>query len=80
MCVAWGTAIGYSHPNTLTDKSTMIKKGHRGDATVLQPTIMFCVPLILDRCSTKHQALCILHPAPFTMHFQDLQGRDGEYP
>jgi len=49
MCVAWGTAIGYSHPNTLTDKSTMIKKGHRGDATVLQPTIMFCVPLILDR-------------------------------
>lgn len=49
MCVAWGTAIGYSHPNTLTDKSTMVKRGHKGDASVLQPSIMFCVPLILDR-------------------------------
>ena len=49
MCVAWGCTIGYSHPNTLTDKSTMIKKGQKGDASVLQPTIMFCVPLILDR-------------------------------
>jgi len=41
--------IGYSHPNTLTDKSTMVKRGHKGDASVLQPSIMFCVPLILDR-------------------------------
>ena len=49
MCVVWGCTIGYSHPNTLTDKSTMVKKGHKGDASVLQPTIMFCVPLILDR-------------------------------
>ena len=49
MCVAWGCTIGYSHPNTLTDKSTMVKKGQKGDASVLQPTIMFCVPLILDR-------------------------------
>merc|ERR1712192_23175 len=30
-------------------KSTMVKKGQKGDASVLQPTIMFCVPLILDR-------------------------------
>jgi len=49
MSVVWGTAIGYSHPNTLTDKSTMVKRGHKGDASILQPTIMFCVPLILDR-------------------------------
>ena len=49
MMVVWGITIGYSGPNTLTDKSTMIKSGHKGDATVLQPTIMFCVPLILDR-------------------------------
>jgi len=48
MCV-FGVAIGYSNPNTLTDKSTMIKKGAQGDATVLQPTFMACVPLILDR-------------------------------
>ena len=27
----------------------MVKRGAQGDATVLQPTIMFCVPLILDR-------------------------------
>jgi len=49
MSVVWGVGIGYSHPNTLTDKSTMVKKGHKGDASILQPTIMFCVPLILDR-------------------------------
>ena len=49
MMVVWGITIGYSGPNTLTDKSTMIKRGQKGDATVLRPTIMFCVPLILDR-------------------------------
>jgi len=49
MMIVWGVAIGYSHPNTLTDKSTMVKRGEKGDASVLQPTIMFCVPLILDR-------------------------------
>ena len=38
-----------SGPNTLTDKSTMIKRGGAGDATLLRPTVMFCVPLILDR-------------------------------
>jgi long-chain acyl-CoA synthetase len=27
----------------------MVKRGAKGDATVLQPTIMVCVPLILDR-------------------------------
>lgn len=48
MCV-FGVAIGYSNPNTLTDKSTMIKKGEKGDASTLQPTFMACVPLILDR-------------------------------
>ena len=41
--------IGYSSPNTLTDKSTMIQKGALGDSTVLKPTFMACVPLILDR-------------------------------
>lgn len=49
MMVVWGINIGYSGPNTLTDKSTMIKRGQKGDATVLKPTVMFCVPLILDR-------------------------------
>merc|ERR1719420_2897531 len=27
----------------------MVKRGQKGDASVLRPTIMFCVPLILDR-------------------------------
>ncbi|XP_023342990.1 long-chain-fatty-acid--CoA ligase 4 [Eurytemora carolleeae] len=49
MMVVFGVAIGYSSPNTLTDKSTMIKKGAKGDTTVLKPTFMACVPLILDR-------------------------------
>ena len=49
MMSVFGVAIGYSSPNTLTDKSTMIKKGGKGDASVLKPTFMACVPLILDR-------------------------------
>jgi long-chain acyl-CoA synthetase len=49
MMSVFGVAIGYSSPNTLTDKSTMIKRGCKGDASVLQPTFMACVPLILDR-------------------------------
>jgi len=49
MMIVFGVAIGYSHPNTLTDKSTMIKRGGRGDASILRPTFMCCVPLILDR-------------------------------
>ena len=30
-------------------QSTMVKRGQRGDAVLLRPTVMFCVPLILDR-------------------------------
>ena len=44
-----GVPIGYSSPNTMTDMSTAIKRGQRGDATLLRPTIMCTVPLILDR-------------------------------
>ena len=44
-----GVPIGYSSPNTLTDKSTKIMKGCQGDCSVLKPTLMCAVPLILDR-------------------------------
>lgn len=44
-----GIKLGYSTPNTLTDKGTMIKSGAKGDATLLRPTVMCAVPLILDR-------------------------------
>lgn len=44
-----GVKVGYSSPNTMTDMSTKVKRGHKGDAAVLKPTLMCCVPLILDR-------------------------------
>ena len=33
----------------MMDSSSMIKKGFKGDATLLRPTFMAGVPLILDR-------------------------------
>lgn len=44
-----GVPIGYSSPITMTDKSTGIKKGNQGDASILKPTVMAAVPLVLDR-------------------------------
>ncbi len=44
-----GVRIGYATANTLLDTSSMIKKGSMGDATLLRPTYMASVPLILDR-------------------------------
>ena len=49
MCFLSGVPIGYSSPFTLTNNSSMIKRGAKGDAAVLRPTIMAAVPLILDR-------------------------------
>ncbi|UJR20379.1 hypothetical protein I4U23_023510 [Adineta vaga] len=44
-----GIKMGYSSPQTLTDQSTAIKRGQKGDLQVLRPHIMCCVPTILDR-------------------------------
>ncbi|KAL4219831.1 Long-chain-fatty-acid--CoA ligase 4 [Mactra antiquata] len=44
-----GVAIGYSSPLTLTDQSSKIKKGSKGDVSVLKPTLMAAVPVIMDR-------------------------------
>ena len=49
MMMVFGIGIGYSSPNTLTDKSTMIRTGGKGDATILKPTVMAAVPLVLER-------------------------------
>ncbi|XP_044058882.1 long-chain-fatty-acid--CoA ligase 3a [Siniperca chuatsi] len=49
VCVSHGCRIGYSSPQTLADQSTKIKKGSRGDTSVLQPTLMAAVPEIMDR-------------------------------
>ena len=44
-----GARIGYSSPHTLTDLSAALMPGCKGDATLLRPTVMACVPLVLDR-------------------------------
>ncbi|KAK7353181.1 hypothetical protein VNO80_18621 [Phaseolus coccineus] len=49
LIAAVGGCIGYGSPLTLTDTSNKIKKGKRGDATALMPTVMAAVPAILDR-------------------------------
>uniref|UniRef100_A0AAY5F1W9 long-chain-fatty-acid--CoA ligase n=1 Tax=Electrophorus electricus TaxID=8005 RepID=A0AAY5F1W9_ELEEL len=48
-CVTYGCKIGYSSPQTLSDQSTKIKKGSKGDCSVLKPTLMAAVPEIMDR-------------------------------
>ena len=45
----YGIPIGYSSPLTLTDKSSKIKRGCKGDASVLKPTLLASVPLMFDR-------------------------------
>jgi len=45
----YGVPMGYSSPLTLTDRSSKVKRGTLGDVSVLQPTLMPAVPLILDR-------------------------------
>lgn len=47
--LATGCAMGYGSALTLTDTSNKIKKGTKGDASVLKPTVMTAVPAILDR-------------------------------
>ncbi|KAJ8280358.1 hypothetical protein GJAV_G00053590 [Gymnothorax javanicus] len=49
VCISHGCRIGYSSPQTLADQSTKIKRGCKGDTSVLQPTLMAAVPEIMDR-------------------------------
>uniref|UniRef100_A0A4X2K987 long-chain-fatty-acid--CoA ligase n=1 Tax=Vombatus ursinus TaxID=29139 RepID=A0A4X2K987_VOMUR len=48
-CFTYGCRIGYSSPLTLSDQSSKIKKGSKGDCSVLKPTLMAAVPEIMDR-------------------------------
>ncbi|XP_023345834.1 long-chain-fatty-acid--CoA ligase 4 [Eurytemora carolleeae] len=48
-CLMYGIKIGYSSSLTLTSKSSKVKAGCKGDANVLQPTLMCSVPLIIER-------------------------------
>src|SRR5687768_16119704 len=45
ICFLSGIPIGYSSPLTMTDKSSKIKRGSKGDASILNPTIMASVPV-----------------------------------
>ncbi|TRY93825.1 hypothetical protein DNTS_027007 [Danionella cerebrum] len=49
VCVSHGCRIGYSSPQTLADQSSKIKKGSKGDTSMLKPTLMAAVPEIMDR-------------------------------
>lgn len=51
VCLLTGVPIGYSTALTLIDSSSKVGRGSKGDASVLKPTCMTCVPLILDRIS-----------------------------
>lgn len=45
VCLLTGVPIGYSTPTTLIDSSSKIKRGCKGDASVLKPTCMTTVPV-----------------------------------
>lgn len=47
--ISYGFALAYSSANTMMDNSSAIKRGVKGDVSVVRPTIMPSVPLILDR-------------------------------
>ncbi|XP_053316196.1 fatty acid CoA ligase Acsl3 [Spea bombifrons] len=49
VCLSRGCRVGYSSPQTLSDQSTKIKRGSKGDASELRPTLMAAVPEIMDR-------------------------------
>ena len=58
-----------------------MKRGEKGDATVLKPSIMFCVPLILDRIykvSILLMLLMILLVLMFFVQFILGSGQNGE--
>jgi len=44
-----GIPIGYSSVKTFTDSGTGLSKGCKGDSTVLKPSMVCVVPLVLDK-------------------------------
>ncbi|KAF2347956.1 AMP-dependent synthetase/ligase [Trinorchestia longiramus] len=44
-----GIQIFYSSPATLTSSSLKVMPGTEGDAKIAKPTVMTCVPLVLDK-------------------------------
>ncbi|XP_027137407.1 long-chain-fatty-acid--CoA ligase 4 [Larimichthys crocea] len=73
-CVTYGCRIGYSSPQTLSDQSTKIKKGSKGDCSVLRPTLMAAVPEIMDRINknvmSKVQEMSFIQKKLFTLGYK----------
>ncbi|XP_029962602.1 long-chain-fatty-acid--CoA ligase 4 [Salarias fasciatus] len=73
-CVTYGSRIGYSSPQTLSDQSTKIKKGSKGDCSVLRPTLMAAVPEIMDRINrnvmSKVQEMSVIQKTLFTLGYK----------
>ncbi|KAK5865091.1 hypothetical protein PBY51_016282 [Eleginops maclovinus] len=73
-CVTYGCRIGYSSPQTLSDQSTKIKKGSKGDSSVLKPTLMAAVPEIMDRINknvmSKVQEMSFIQKTLFTLGYR----------
>jgi len=44
-----GACIGYSSAQTLFDRAPKIKRGTKGDCAELKPTLIACVPAVMDR-------------------------------
>ncbi|XP_068596966.1 long-chain-fatty-acid--CoA ligase 4 [Brachionichthys hirsutus] len=72
-CLTYGCRIGYSSPQTLSDQSTKIKKGSKGDSSVLKPTLIAAVPEILDRINknvmSKVQEMGFIQRKLFTLGY-----------
>lgn len=76
VCLLTGVPIGYSSALTMLDSSNKIKKGTKGDATVLHPTCMTSVPVSLFPIFTSINILIVwLFPVNFG---QDLEEHPGE--
>lgn len=65
------------------DRGTMIKSGDKGDATLLQPTVMATVPLILDRIykgiknSLKEKSLLAQRLVSFSFKYREYWSQKG---
>ncbi|KAM6953052.1 long-chain-fatty-acid--CoA ligase 4 isoform 1-T2 [Lycodopsis pacificus] len=73
-CITYGCRIGYSSPQTLSDQSTKIKGGSKGDCSVLRPTLFAAVPEIMDRIyrnvMSKVQEMNFVQKTLFTLGYE----------
>ncbi|KAL3125352.1 hypothetical protein niasHT_000942 [Heterodera trifolii] len=49
ICLSKGCRVGYSSPSTLHDRAVKIKRGTTGDCVELKPTLIACVPAVMDK-------------------------------